>query len=75
MEQNTKFIHTQSINNRSVNPSNVVEGFILAVLILFVVLEEADWLCVSAHNKNDDIIEYESPWDMNKLLPFNTSSN
>ena len=70
MKQKTKFNHNQLIQYRASNAHNVIEGFILAALILFVVLEEADWLCFSANNKNDDPIEYQSSWNINKFLPF-----
>ena len=53
---------------RPVNINNVVEGFILAALILFVVLEEADWLCLSANDRSDELIEYQSSWSISKFF-------
>lgn len=53
--------------------NNVVEGFILLILILFVVIEEADWLCFSASFKTQDLIKDESPWNINRLFLFKSS--
>ena len=64
----TTFRPNQLTNLHSDN--NIIEIFILAALLLFSALEEADWLCFSANTKNEDEIEDESSWNIYRLLPF-----
>ena len=48
--------------------NNIIEGFILAALLLLSALEEADWLCFSANTKSEDLIVDESSWNIYKLF-------
>ena len=66
----TEFINNQLINGHLVDINRIVETFLIAALLLFSALEEADWLCFSASNRSDDIVEDESSWNIYKLLSF-----
>ncbi len=61
---------TYGSNDEFGNINYAVEVFIFAFLMLFVAIEEVDWLVFSANLKNQDSIEYESSWNLNKIFSF-----
>ena len=69
----TDFRTNELTNDHSLNSNTIIETFILAALLLFSALEEADWLCFSANTKNEDEIEDDSTWNIYRLLPFSSS--
>ena len=56
------------MHNEPLKSNQLVEGFILTILILFVAIEEADWLCFSANTKIAELIEDDSPWNINRFF-------
>ena len=66
----SQFIKNELVIDQFLDTNNIIEGFILAVLLLFSALEEADWLCFSANTKSEDLIEDESSWNIYKLFTF-----
>jgi len=66
----TEFRTNELTGNQTHDSNKIVEIFILAALILFSALEEADWLCLSAQTKTLDVIQDESSWSIYKILPF-----
>ena len=66
----TEFINNQLINGHLVDINRIVETFLIAALLLFSALEEADWLCFSANSRSEDIVEDESSFNIYKLLSF-----
>ncbi len=63
-------IDRQIISEKNVDLNRSIETFFIAALLLFSVLEEADWLCFSASYPSDDLVNDESSWNIYRLLPL-----
>ncbi len=68
--RSSQLIKNELVNDQVLDTNNIIEGFILAALLFFAALEEADWLCFSANTKSEDLIEDESSWNIYKLFSF-----
>ena len=66
----TKIFNNRLDNHQLVNLNKIVETFFIALLLLFSALEEADWLCFSANNRCEDLVEDDSTWNIYKLFSF-----
>lgn len=74
-EIRTKFSNSQVTNDKSGNNNLVVESFIVAFILLFSALEEADWLCFSANSQIEDIVDDKTCWNVFRLFSLMSSPN